>query len=90
MAFPPKPLSACAIGGRRLEYDMDEDMINFFNLCGKIQDMMLENQRLKEENAFLKAEVTKVRNDREEGFRVAADSHKQFVNALISGEIALK
>ena len=69
---------------------MDEQMINFFNLCGKIQDMMQENIILKEENQRLQAEVTKIRKDREEGFRIAADSHKQFVNALISGEIALK
>lgn len=69
---------------------MDEQMINFFNLCGKIQDMMQENEILKAENQRLQAEVTKIRKDREEGFRIAADSHKQFVNALISGEIALK
>ena len=69
---------------------MDEQMINFFNLCGKIQDMMEENQMLKAEVHRLQTEVTKIRKDREEGFRIAADSHKQFVNALISGEIVLK
>ena len=69
---------------------MDEQMINFFNLCGKIQDMMQENERLKAENQRLNAEVQKIRRDREEGFRIAAEGHKQFVNALISGEIVLK
>ena len=69
---------------------MDEQMINFFNLCGTIQDMMQENEMLKAENQRLHAEVQKIRKDREEGFRIAADSHKQFVNALISGEIALR
>jgi len=68
---------------------MDPDMINFFDLCGKIQDMMLENQRLKEENARLKAEVTKVRKDREEGFQIAAQGHKQLIDALISGDLKL-
>jgi FtsZ-binding cell division protein ZapB len=51
--------------------------------------MMLENQRLKEENARLKEEVTKVRKDREEGFQIAAQGHRQLIDALISGDLKL-
>ena len=69
---------------------MDEEMINFFNLCGKIQDMMLANERLREENARLKDEVKKVRKDREEGFQISAQGHKQLIDALISGDLKLK
>ena len=68
---------------------MDPEMIRLFNLCGSIRDMILENEKLREENQRLQGEIKKARADREEGFVVSADSHKQFVKALISGQLTI-
>lgn len=68
---------------------MDPEMIRLFNLCGSIRDMILENEALKEDNAALADEIKKIRRDREEGFRIAADGHKQIVDALISGQLTI-
>lgn len=68
---------------------MDPEMIRLFNLCGSIRDMILENEALKADNAALADEIEKIRRDREEGFRIAADGHKQVVEALISGQLTI-
>ena len=68
---------------------MDPEMIRLFNLCGSIRDMILENEALKEDNAALANEIEKIRRDREEGFRIAAEGHKQVVEALISGQLTI-
>ncbi len=68
---------------------MDPEMIRLFNLCGSIRDMILENEALKADNAALADEIKKIRRDREEGFRIAADGHRQVVEALISGQLTI-
>jgi len=68
---------------------MDPEMIRLFNLCGSIRDMILENEALKADNAALADEIKKIRRDREEGFRIAAEGHKQVVEALISGQLTI-
>lgn len=68
---------------------MDPEMMMLFSVCGRIQDMILENEKLREENQRLQSEIKKAREDREEGFIVSADSHKQFVKALISGQLTI-
>ena len=68
---------------------MDPEMIRLFNLCGSIRDMILENEALKADNAALADEIEKIRRNREEGFRIAAEGHKQVVEALISGQLTI-
>ena len=68
---------------------MDPEMIKLFNLCGSIREMILENAALKEYNATLADEIEKIRRDREEGFRIASEGHKQVVETLISGQLTI-
>jgi len=68
---------------------MDPEMIRLFNLCGSIRDMILENAALKAYNAALADEIEKIRRDREEGFRIADEGHKQVVETLISGQLTI-
>lgn len=68
---------------------MDPEMMMLFSVCGRIQDMILENEKLREENRRLRGEIDKAREDREEGFIVSADSHNQFVKALIRGQLTI-
>lgn len=89
MAFPPKPLSVCALGGRRLETDMDFDIEWLFRMCGQVRAMIVENESLKIQVAELRAELEEVKKSREDGFKESSEAHAELVKSVLAGEIKI-